>query len=362
MAVAKYQQVSKELEAYIRDKCPRGRLPGMLLLSKELGVHHATLKKAIRLLEDRGLLTIDGTRGTFVNANYDSKADGLPTFGIIGMEGYRSISYLNEKYRGLGCRLISIGIPKGLEPASEAEFLLKMPLSGAIFLGSSARKDLMFRLREHSLPVVGNIQEGLPWMNGVEFAHYDSYRDAVRHLRGLQHSRIAFMETQRPPEFQFYLENIRRAFVDELGDCFDPELFRIRDDLLEQYRIHGEKYLEVIFAERMDSFLSLPRPPTALIVNAVYLQAGLPYLRQLGIRIPQDLSVISVCPPHLLDPFYSNLVVSQNDLLEWAIPRLQNILAGTPLPVEKKLIPMRLCLGQSTIPCPSPKQAVSNCV
>lgn len=350
MAISKYQQVSQELEAYIREKCPCGRLPGMLLLSKKLGVHHVTLKKAIRLLEDRGLLTIDGTRGTFVNIRYDSKAGDLPTIGVIGMEGLRSISNLNDKYRNLGCRLISIGIPNGLESASEAEFLLQMPLSGAIFLGSSARRDLMLRLRDQSLPVVGNIQEGLPWMNGVEFAHYESYRTALRHLRELEHQRIAFMETQRPPEFQFYLNNIRRAFIDELGDCFDPELFRIQDDLLEQYRRHGEKYLEIIFAERMNFFLNLPQPPTALIVNANYLRAGLPFLHKQGIRIPQDLSVISVCAPQLQDSFYSNLIVCQDDLIEWAIPRLLHILSGTPLPVEKKLVPMRFIPGHSTTP------------
>lgn len=354
MAVAKYQEVSKALETYIREKCPCGRLPGMLQLSKELGVHHVTLKKAIRLLEDRGLLTIDGTRGTFVNIHYSRKGGELLTFGIIGLEAFRSISHLNDKYRNLGCRLVSLGIPNGLEPASEAEFLLQIPLSGAIFLGSSARRDLMLRLRDQSLPVVGNIQEGLPWMNGVEFAHYDSYRTALRHLRALQHQRIAFMETQRPPEFQFYLDNIRRAFIDELGDCFDPELFRIRDDLQEQYRRHGEKYLEIIFAERMNCFLNLPQPPTAMIVNASFLRAGLPYLRQQGIRIPQDLSVISVCSPQFQDSLFSNLIACQDDLVEWAIPRLQNILAGTPLPVEKKLVPMRFIPGNSTISYPFP--------
>lgn len=350
MAVSKYQEVSQELEAYIREKCPCGRLPGMLQLSKELGVHHVTLKKAIRLLEDRGLLTIDGTRGTFVNIHYRRKRGELPTFGVIGLEAFRSISNLNDKYRNLGCRLVAIGIPNGLEAASEAEFLMQMPLDGAIFLGSSARKELLLLLREQSLPMIGNIQEGLPWMNGVEFAHYESYRTALRHLRELQHRRIAFMETQRPPEFQFYLNNVRQAFVDELETHFDPELFRVQDDLQDQYRLHGENYLEVIFRERMNFFLNLPQPPTALIVNANYLRAGLPFLRKQGIRIPQELSVISVCSPLIQDSFFSSLVASQDDLVEWAIPRLLNSLSGTPLPVEKKLIPMRFIPGHSAIP------------
>ncbi len=354
MAVSKYQEVSQELEVYIREKCPFGRLPGMLQLSKALGVHHVTLKKAIRLLEDRGLLSIDGTRGTFVNIRFDRKAGGLPTIGVIGMEAFRSISHLNDKYGNQGCRLVAIGIPNGLEAASEAEFLLQMPLAGAIFLGSSARKELLLLLREQSLPMIGNIQEGLPWMNGVEYAHYDSYRTGLRHLRELGHCRIAFMETQRPPEFQFYLDNVRQAFVDELDPHFDPELFRVQDDLQEQYRIHGENYLEVLFAERMNFFLNLPQPPTALIVNTNFLRAGLPFLRKEGIRIPQDLSVISVCSPQMQDSFFSNLVASQDDLVEWAIPRLLNILSGSPLPVEKKLIPMRFIPGNSTISCSFP--------
>ena len=353
MATPKYQELSKTLEAYIRDQCPSGgRLPGMLQLSKELGVHHVTLRKAIRLLEDRGLLTVDGTRGTFVNIRYDGKAAERPTIGLIGMNSLRSISNLNDKYKELGCRLVSIGIPRGLAPASEADFLLQTPLSGAIFLGSCARRDLMLRLREHSLPVVGNVQDGLPWMNGVEFAHYDSYRAALRHLRELQHRRIAFIDARRTPEFQFYLDNIRRAFVDELGDFFDPELFQVQDDIDELYRLHGEKYLEVFFAERMNFFLSLPEPPTALLTPASFLQAGRDFLRERGIRIPQNLSVISVCSPHLRDSFYSNMLACQDDLIEWAIQRLLNILAGAPLPIEKKLIPMQFYPGESTAPCP----------
>jgi len=305
------------------------------------------------LLEDRGLVTVDGTRGTFVNIRYDGKAAERPTIGIIGMHSLRSISNLNDKYKDFGCRLVSIGIPRGLAPASEADFLLQTPLSGAIFLGSSGRRDLMLCLREHSLPVVGNVQDGLPWMNGVEFAHYDSYCVALRHLRELQHKRIAFIETRRTPEFQFYLDNIRRAFVDVLGDFFDPELFQVQDDVDELYRLHGEKYLEVFFAKRMNFFLNLPEPPTALVIIDSYLQAGRDFLRERGIRIPQDLSVILTCSPHQRDSFYSNMVVCQDDLVEWAIPRLQNILAGTPLPIEKKLIPMRFYPGQSTIPCPA---------
>jgi len=354
MATPKYQELSKTLEAYIRNQCPSGgRLPGMLQLSKELGVHHVTLRKAIRLLEDRGLLTIDGTRGTFVNIRYNGKAAERPTIGLIGMNSLRSISNLNDKYKELGCRLVSIGIPRGLAPASEADFLLQTPLSGAVFLGSSARRDLLLCLREHSLPVVGNVQDGLPWMNGVEFAHYDSYCVALRHLRELQHKRIAFIETRRTPEFQFYLDNIRRAFVDVLGDFFDPELFQVQDDVDELYRLHGEKYLEVFFAKRMNFFLNLPEPPTALDIIDSYLQAGRDFLRERGIRIPQDLSVILTCSPHQRDSFYSNMLVCQDDLVEWAITRLLNILAGTPLPIEKKLIPMRFYPGQSTIPCPA---------
>ncbi|MFA6930996.1 MAG: substrate-binding domain-containing protein [Lentisphaeria bacterium] len=347
MAASKYQEVSLTLEKYIRVKCPCGRLPGMLQLSKEFGVHHATLKKAIQLLEDRGLLTIDGTRGTFVSNHSARQGEVLPTIGIIGLEVFRSISYLNDKYRSIGCRLLALGIPDGLAIGNEVDFLLKLPLSAAIVLGSSARKELMHLLLQRSFPVVGNVQDGLPWMNGVEFDHYESYKLVLQHLHAAGHRRIAFIETARSEEFQFFLDNIQRAYRDVLGNDFAPELFRIKDDLQEQYQRWGEDYQKNIFAERMNFFLALRKPPTALIASANFVRAGMEFLRQHGIRIPQDLSVVPVGSPQTRDSFFSNLVANQDDLVEWAVPRLLAILSGTAMPVQKKLIPMQYIPGHS---------------
>ena len=78
-----YHELSEKLERYIAENGITGKMPGVLKLSRELGVHHVTLSKAMRLLEKKGLLSINGTKGTFVTERTEKR----PRHRVLALVG-----------------------------------------------------------------------------------------------------------------------------------------------------------------------------------------------------------------------------------------------------------------------------------
>jgi LacI family transcriptional regulator len=112
--------------------------------------------------------------------------------------------------------------------------------------------------------------------------HAAGFAAAMRHLAGLGHRRIALIagtDRQRGSRVRIatYLEEVRR-----LGLARDPALLREGELTVEDgYRAVGE-------------ILALPQPPTAIIAGNNQLFAGMfAALRDLGVRIPSDLSVVA---------------------------------------------------------------------
>ena len=66
MPEIKYDKLCEQLERMIRDGAFGSRLPGIHTLAKQLGANHITVRKALELLIDRGLLEVIPSRGTFV--------------------------------------------------------------------------------------------------------------------------------------------------------------------------------------------------------------------------------------------------------------------------------------------------------
>ena len=77
-----YQQIAVRLESYIREHRITGQLPGSRQLSRELGCHHVTLSKAIRLLVEKGLLENRGVRGVFIR---NAKKPARPSYHVLAL-------------------------------------------------------------------------------------------------------------------------------------------------------------------------------------------------------------------------------------------------------------------------------------
>ena len=114
-----YHSLSEKLEEYIHDRGLSGRLPGLGPLSREFGVNQLTMSKAIRLLEEKGLVTINGTRGTFVNEERRSR----PVYKVIGLVGVTKLDerdYILDNLEPYaersGYHLLGITVPWSFSP------------------------------------------------------------------------------------------------------------------------------------------------------------------------------------------------------------------------------------------------------
>ncbi len=108
---------------------------------------------------------------------------------------------------------------------------------------------------------------------------------ATRHLLDLGHARIAFVGEQPQSAFGFVAsahreEGYRRA-ISDAGLTIRPEWIR-----------YGA-YLHTAARQMARDLLQLPEPPTAIVAASDTQAVGcLDAARQLGVRVPEDLSVI----------------------------------------------------------------------
>jgi DNA-binding GntR family transcriptional regulator len=78
--LAAYVRIADDLAARIAaDQFPAGRLPGERVLARDYGVAYLTLRRATRILRERGLITTSQGRASYIPAPPGPAAD--PAFG-----------------------------------------------------------------------------------------------------------------------------------------------------------------------------------------------------------------------------------------------------------------------------------------
>lgn len=140
MSVVKFIELSYRLEKYISDRGITGRLPGLYKLSRELGVNHVTLFKAMHYLAEQGKLEIVPCRGTYV-VNPNREKRNYRAVGVVGYyysvdEAAVLFNALNRQFSLNGYRVIRIASSPQLL-AENPELFLHFPVDGFIFVGSS---------------------------------------------------------------------------------------------------------------------------------------------------------------------------------------------------------------------------------
>ncbi len=331
-----YQNLSEKLEKYIADNGITGRMPGVLKLSRELGVHHVTLSKAMRILEQKGLLSINGTKGTFVNQSSVKR----PRHHVIALVGANTehgedkeiLSKLNEEARKSGYSIIAVTFEEELFQKNKT-ILLNFPVDGFLFRMSSLRREQAELLRREEFPMVsGARKEGYPWLDQTDCDHYAGYSLLLNRLINLGHRRIAFLEFDRVPEYRFYLDNIRHVFEEKLGEAFDAELFYTKSKGRELWDEFGELYWEVYAERALKHWFSLPEPPTAIIAPLPMLIRINGILEKKKISVPQDVSLMFVTHASKIQyEQFSGILYDEYEMLLWGFRRLVERLNGASL-------------------------------
>ena len=273
--------LSKILEKKIANGEYSGRLPGIRKFSAALGVHPVTLQKALRELERKNLIEIRDRKGTFVTATLERRK-------------YRTIMFVN------GGSIVS-HMPRVVEMLEKHHynhlslffeeeqfqnnpgFLRNFPADGFIFTLSSLYASTVMYLEQAGIPFVST--DGWQEPRRINSVGVDNCRaicTMLERLKAQGHRRIAFFNSPRAAEYQYFLNQIRSSFEEVLGEDFVPELF-MTDINAENYSFAAKVYLHRCAC--MDS------PPTAFLLLDQWCHVVRNLLLENGFDIPGDLSL-----------------------------------------------------------------------
>ena len=148
MRKAKYIVISEQIEKAIIDGVYQEQLPGLYKLAEDYRTPHITVSKALRLLEEKGMVTVNSTRGTFISANGNFRKHRV--VGVIGFRGHseelETIEKIANEYR---YSVVALNPNASLQRLlrDSPEFLLKFPADGYIFALSALTSKLAAVLR-----------------------------------------------------------------------------------------------------------------------------------------------------------------------------------------------------------------------
>ncbi len=358
-----YQEISRQLEKYIEDNKITGRMPGILKLSRELDVNHVTLSRAIHELEKKGIVAVNGTKGTFVIAK-ERVRPRRHTIGVIGLDehspwGSWLLSRFKETAEAYGYHMIGLlHQPELFE--KDVEILGLFPVDGFMFTYSSLTVSIAEYLRRENIPYVTcNFHPGI---SGVDMCDYDSdaaYTQTLKMLMEQGHRRIAFLGFGKNQEYNWLFEKILDIWRKNLKEDFDEKLILTDCSIYEYIRKYPSDFYYQMAAKSMDHLLNLKNPPTAVIGGFSVIDECRKYLEKRGIPVLEKISLIGFQsgrsePVSTIDYWDGNVA----NLCKWALTRLLERLNGKDLEPEKKVFPLTYHKMGSTGAVPLNKEII----
>ncbi|TYR32903.1 LacI family transcriptional regulator [Mesorhizobium microcysteis] len=217
---------------------------------------------------------------------------------------------------------------------------------GMILITGKLPKRDGFAERIRNLPVVVALEaingSGLPH---VMIDNEGASREAVQHLIGLGHRRIAHIAGPVPEIMSLRRRDGYRRAMEDAGLPV-PEGYEPVGD----YLLHtGERLCRQLF--------ELPEPPTAIFVaNDEMAFGAINELRRMGLDVPRDVSVVGFDDLFLSQAFHPPLTtVSQPRAAigQKAMELLLHVFSGEPGVPETVEMPTELKLRGSTAPLPT---------
>jgi len=283
------------------------QLAGERVVAGEVGVSRMTLRHVLARLEAEGLLERRHGAGTFVRARgSSSRAKRTANLAVLAYSHHESADgwdLRGEMIRGIlggaggaraSCTVLALDRPE--EAAQIADSRGMRRFDGFISVGVDRHEVLagLVALRRGPVVLLDGYVRGLPVVTVVDAGH-EGMRTVTRHLLGLGHRRIAFIdchnrEVNNPEKFGGY-----RSALAERGIALDQELVAAPpgpDDAYTEDSPERQRELEAFCAAAIGRFLSLSSPPTAIIgFDDRRALLALAEIERRGLRVGQELSV-----------------------------------------------------------------------
>jgi DNA-binding LacI/PurR family transcriptional regulator len=219
--------------------------------------------------------------------------------------------------------------------------LVTRQVQGVALLVSSVEERICDALRKNGVPMVTFDRRMVgPGMSDVAIDPQPGMEQAVAHLKGLRHRRIAYIGgIAGEPISVHRFEAFARAMKDH-NLLLRPELIRIGD-----YRIHGGE-------AAMSELLSLGTPPTAVIAaNDLTAIGAMRVMGEHGYVPGRDCSVVGFDDIELsgiIVPALTTMALSRRELARSFYAALESQERRVDLPGRQYEVETRLVIRQST--------------
>lgn len=231
--------------------------------------------------------------------------------------------------------------PKRMELAVRR--MIESRVDGVAILTFGMEDYLLDHLRFRNLPLVFvDIGPKAPRVSNIRVDYADGIRQAVQHLAALRHERIGFITGPLHLRSAVARRDAFEASMREIGLLARPE-----------YVVEGNHRLDG-GREALPALSRLSKPPTALMCSNDMTAIGVMRAAfELGIRVPEDLSVIGfddIRMAEFLIPPLTTIQMSQSELAKLAFEALlKEVKRETPLPEGSEyILKTRLVLRSST--------------
>lgn len=286
----------------------KGRLPSLQQIADACGVSKATVSLALR---NRGKLSTDTRQRIRLFAErlgyHEKYRQWIPvpeTPATPAVEDYVVVpvnrkvensesfqTIFAEHMRGLTEGLNTANIPMRLfwfeDDDHEMSEIQKLANQGNLrgIVNFSLQPETTAFLQEHKIPMVTNVQsvadKGVP---AVLADSISAYQRTWEYVRGLGHTRTAFVSAKAPTITRHYYECLAGA---GLGGC--PELLQ---DQVQLPDIHNPSAISEVLESHWGPHESGRWPTLIFTQNDFIACRVIQALQQKGLRVPEDVSVI----------------------------------------------------------------------
>jgi len=353
MLETRYIDLSEEIARSIRAGVWTERLPGVIKLGKVLKADPATVLKALKVLEDKSLVTISGKKGTFITPPGEKPKHRV--IGLIGIPTDAAQNYSTE-FRAIeknatksGYRVVGISHNNELF-VNDMDLLLQFPVDGYIFMYSSLTPEIAAFLKRKGMKFVAcNNPVGIPGTNWVDIDSESVFRCGFEYLIKQGHRKIAYLEFFNPNyNYSGRIRSVCKEISMANGLAFNESLF-ISKNVGPYYKAHGESYLYTFGFECTKKLLTGPERPTAIIAINRQMGSGVrDALKKYDLRVPEDISIIIYFGQNEKEDFFSSVALDYERRAGIATDILMNLIENNSEDIRQELIIPDIVVRKST--------------
>lgn len=294
---AKYVLISEQIEKAIANGVYQDQLPGLYKLAEDYNTTHITVSKALRLLEEKGLVSVNATRGTFISEKSNFRKNRV--ICIVGFSAYNrleldAIEKVASEFR---YHVVSLASNPSLNDLlyKSPDFLTKFPADGYIFAQSVLTSKLATELRRNGISFISlnqiNEPVGISW---VDYNAEANLLNILKKAKSYGHNRIAYIEfTNNHYQYSKRMREVYHDFMYSSG-VFNGKYFFSPGSHDEYYQDYGNNYWTHFADDAVEWLLSFDQRPTVIIVQVdIVADMIIKKLKKNGISVPKDMSIIA---------------------------------------------------------------------